>query len=149
MENAIRHLFVPNLVVFGERGIGGARVYRREGTDEELREWTDAVMLLTGCSAVSPGGIAMKCSLGRIEFYRIAEAGFLTLFLFHVRKRVLPLLKGLTYRTGSYGYVPVSELLSLESVLPNRPDLMRIALGQGGVDTVIQSRFEGPDWNLR
>jgi hypothetical protein len=149
MENDIRHLVVPDLPVFGERGIGGARVYRREGTDEELREWNDAVMLLTGCSAVSPGSIAMKCTLGRIEFYRLAEAGFLTLFLFHVRKRVLPLLKGLTYRTGSYGYAPVSELLSLESVFRNRPDLMKIAVGDGGIDTAIQGRFEGPDWSLR
>jgi hypothetical protein len=44
----------------------------------------------------------MKSSLGRIECYRLAEAGFLTLFLFQVRKRVFPPLKGLIYRTGSY-----------------------------------------------
>jgi hypothetical protein len=91
MEGDIQHLVVPDLPVFGKRGSGGARVYRREGTDEEFREWNEAVMLLTGCRAVSPGGVSTRCSLGRIDFYRLAEAGFLTLFLFHVRKRVLPM----------------------------------------------------------
>ena len=33
-----------------------------------------------------------------------------------------------------YGDAPVSELLSLDSVLPNRPDLIKIAVGDVGAD---------------
>ena len=147
MEGDIDHIVVPDLPVFGRRGIGGARVYRQEGTDVESREWTEAVMLLTEGSAVSPGGVAMKCSIGRIQFYRLAEAGLLTLFMFHVRERVLPFWEGLTHRTGAYGYAPVSELQSLQEIVPNRPDLMAIAFGYGERDEAVQSRFEGPDWD--
>jgi hypothetical protein len=112
----------------------GKRVYRREGSDEEVGPWFDAI-----CEAfpddtfVSPGGVSMYAPVSRAGVHKRIKDGKLTLFLFHVVRQERTMfgyqkkLKELPY-----GYIPVSECKAWANELAARPERRAAeAIGDG------------------
>ncbi|MEN9663477.1 MAG: hypothetical protein RL324_2426 [Verrucomicrobiota bacterium] len=85
------------------------RVYRREGSREEVGEWFDTVLRITGPN-VSPGGVCMYADVSRAAVYKAINEGRLTAFGFHVISESRSVL-GFKKRTRElpYIYIPVSE----------------------------------------
>jgi len=117
-----------------------ARIYRREGSQEESSVWFDLLTEIIGPS-VSPGGVGMYCPVSRAAVYKRIKEGKLSIFLFHVTSRTTTLFgKNRILRGNPYGYVPASEARAW------RQELEKRALSQG---TVTEEELEGakPDWS--
>ena len=59
------------------------RVYRREGSQEEIGPWYDKILEIAG-PAISPGGVCMYAKVSRAAVYLAINEGRLTTFGFHV-----------------------------------------------------------------
>ena len=119
---------------------GISRVYRREGTQEEVGPWYEALIELTG-DLVSPGGVAMFCPVSRAAIHKRCREGRLSMFLFHVTSQKFRLFgKALTHRDSPYGFIPVSEAKAWKAELEER------AISQG---IITREELEGsiPDWH--
>ena len=90
----------------------GTRMFRRFGTEDDYREWWDAVCEVCGEEAsVSPGGVSMYARVSRAGVHKRLTDGRLTAFLFHV-------VKGRSSLTGrekldNYG-MPYIEIPGME-----------------------------------
>ena len=87
----------------------GTRMYRAEGSDEEMVVWFDKLHEHFD-RLVSPGGVSIFVPASRAAAYNRIEEGKLTLFLFHVVKVRRTWLGRKSYmRSSPYAYIPVSE----------------------------------------
>lgn len=59
------------------------RIYRREGSSNEIEEWADKVFAVAG-NCVSPGGGVWYAAVSRAGIYKAINEGRLTAFGFHV-----------------------------------------------------------------
>src|SRR5689334_9173252 len=64
----------------------GTRIHRREGSDEEIGAWFDALCEEYPEGLVSPGGVAMYAPVSRTGVHKKLKEGKLTAFCFHVTK---------------------------------------------------------------
>lgn len=89
----------------------GTRMYRKEGSDDEVGAWFDALARsFPGEQFVSPGGVSMYVEVSRAGTHKRMKEGRLTAFLFHVVRQERNLFgyqKKLKQRP--YIYIPVSE----------------------------------------
>jgi hypothetical protein len=93
---------------FGQRD-AETRVYRREGTEDEIVEWYDKIVEVAG-DVVSPGGVCMFAKVSRAAVYLAINEGRLTAFAFHVvteSRSVFGFKK--RRRETPYVFIPVSE----------------------------------------
>lgn len=140
MSTSFPFVEIPNhlLPVIGTPD-GKSRVYRKDGPQEEVAAWMDAVHITFG-PCVSPGGVSMYCPVSRAAVHKRIKEGRLTLFLYHVTHRKTFLFgKKITIRESPYGYIPVSEAKAWRAELEKR------AVEQG---IITQAELEGvrPDW---
>ena len=70
------------LILAGERD-PGTRIFRREGTSDEMAEWFDNLCVPL-VALVSPGGAAAYAQVSRAGVYKRMRAGRLTAFCFHI-----------------------------------------------------------------
>ena len=109
---------------------GGTRIFRREGTIEELREWFDELCEHIG-PCVSPGGAAVYAGVTRAGVHKRLKSGKLTIFCFStVEKRKTFFGKEKTIKDLPTGYIPVSECKAWRAELEERT--ARIAVRKGG-----------------
>ena len=88
----------------------GLRIYRREGSREEIAEWFDTVMEICGGPATSPGGVIGFANVSRAGVYKAINEGRLSAFGFHITKMsrsVFGFKRKL--RESAFIHVPVSE----------------------------------------
>lgn len=140
METVFPFVEVPEELwaVVGEPD-GNSRVYRREGPQEEVGDWFDAVCEIVG-DVVSPGGVSMYCPVSRAAVHKRIREGRLSLFLFHVTsQKNLFFGKTVTHRNTPFGYVPVSEAKAWKRELEER------AVSQGLI-TLKELEGSKPDW---
>ena len=85
------------------------RVYRREGSQDEVGEWYDKIVDIAGPS-VSPGGVCMYAAVSRAAVYKAINEGRLTAFGFHVISASRSIF-GFKKRTREmpYIFIPISE----------------------------------------
>jgi hypothetical protein len=140
MQMAFPFVMVPRelLPIIGKTN-EGARVYRRDGSQEESAAWFDALTEIAG-PTVSPGGVGMYCPVSRAAVYKRVKEGRLSMFLFHVTHQKTTLFgKTRTLRDTPYSYIPVSEARAWRTELEDR------AIRQG---VITREELEGsrPDW---
>ena len=87
----------------------GTRIFRREGTHEEMAEWFDAICEHVG-PTVSPGGAANYAAVTRPGVYKRLRAGTMTAFCFHIIGKTKTLFGGTKkLKELAIVYIPVSE----------------------------------------
>lgn len=90
----------------------GTRLYRRYGTENDSRDWFDAVCeICEGLGSVSPGGVSMYAKVSRPAVHKRLKEGRLTGFLFHIIKdgKFLKHRKKMQDGGFPYCFIPVSE----------------------------------------
>ncbi len=75
----------PDLLRLAGEPDPGTRIYRREGSSDEMAEWFDKVCVPLN-ALVSPGGAAVYAQVSREGVYKRMRAGKLTAFCFHITK---------------------------------------------------------------
>jgi hypothetical protein len=126
------------LPIIGERD-GESRVYRKEGPEEEVAPWLEALTVIIG-DGVSPGGVGMFCPVSRAAIHKRIGEGKLSMFLFHVTHRKTRLFGGMKIvRESPYAFIPISEAKAWKAELEER------AIRHG---LVTREELEGakPDW---
>ena len=117
----------------------GTRRYRRDGSDEDVGPWYDAL-----CDAfphdkfISPGGVSMYAPVSRAGVHKRLKEGKLTVFMFHVvesKRSMFGYQKKLKHLP--YAYIPVSECKAWAKELEGRPQPERDKEAAGDGD------FEG------
>lgn len=63
----------------------GTRIFRREGSSDEMAEWFDGLCVPLN-ALLSPGGAAAYAQVSREGVYKRMRAGRLTAFCFHITK---------------------------------------------------------------
>lgn len=114
-------------------------MYRREGPQEEIPYWQDAVFDVCG-DAVSPGGCAGYVAVSRAAVHQRMKDGKLTCFLFDITHRKRNLFGQVkNVRELAVALVPVSECRAWQKEIEDR------AVAQG---RVTKEELEGdkPDW---
>lgn len=87
----------------------GTRIYRREGTNEEMVQWFDALCEHIG-PTVSPGGAASYARVTRAGVHKRLKSGNLTAFCFHIRGKWTNFLgREKQYKRLALVYIPVKE----------------------------------------
>lgn len=87
----------------------GTRIYRREGSHEEMVVWFDSICEHVG-GCVSPGGAAVYAGVTRAGVYKRLKTGKLTAFCFHLTKEKKTLFGGKkTLKDTPIVYIPTSE----------------------------------------
>lgn len=131
------------LPVFGKRD-AETRVYRREGTAQEVAAWFDKIIEIAG-PAVSPGGVCMYAHVSRAAVYKALNEGRLTAFGFHVisESRSVFGFKKKT-REMPYVYVPVSEAKAWGKVINAKAEAKTLTTedNPGGVDNRTYGKLE-------
>ena len=98
----------------------GTRVFRREGTQEEMAEWFDAICEHVG-PTVSPGGAANYAAVTRPGVYKRMKAGRMTAFCFHIIGKTKTFFGGTRkLKELAIVYVPVSECKAWRKELEER-----------------------------
>ncbi len=88
----------------------GTRLYRREGTANQVEQWFRVVTVLARDGLVSPGGVSMFAPVSRSGVHKRIREGRLTAFAFHVTETKRGLFGGYkTKREIPYVYIPASE----------------------------------------
>jgi hypothetical protein len=131
----------PEAETFIGKRVGNSHVYEKEGSQEELEAWWDALLTLTNDRFVSPGGVLMFCPVSRAAVHRRIKQGQLSAFTFHVTHRILYLFGAelLKTRESPYIYIPVSEAKAWKKELEAR------AIEQGRI-TEAEIVDSHPDW---
>jgi hypothetical protein len=107
----------------------GTRIFRREGTVEEMREWFDKLCEHIG-PTVSPGGAAVYAGVTRAGVNKRLKAGKLTIFCFYTIEKTKTLFgKEKTIKDFPSGYIPVSECKAWRKELEER--IQRIEARKG------------------
>ncbi len=75
----------PELLPLAGEPDEGTRIYRREGSIDEMAEWFDNLCVPLR-ALVSPGGAAVYAQVSREGVYKRMRAGKLTAFCFHITK---------------------------------------------------------------
>jgi hypothetical protein len=75
----------PELLPLAGTADPGTRIYRREGSTDEMVEWFDNLCCPLKAT-VSPGGAAVYAQVTREGVYKRMRAGKLTTFCFHITK---------------------------------------------------------------
>jgi hypothetical protein len=87
----------------------GTRIFRRDGSQDEMTEWFDAVCEHIG-PCVSPGGAAAYAGVTRAGVYRRMKAGGMTAFCFHIVGEKKTFFGGVKrLKQFPLVYIPVSE----------------------------------------
>ena len=87
----------------------GTRIFRREGTVKEMREWFDQLCEHIG-PCVSPGGAAVYAGVTRAGVNKRLKKGKLTIFCFYtIEKRKIFFGREKTIKDFPSGFIPVSE----------------------------------------
>jgi hypothetical protein len=135
METGFPYLTVPEKLrpIIGDAD-PGTRIYRQEGSDEDVGRWFDKLgECFPDDNFVSPGGVSMYVPVSRAGVHKRLKEGKLTIFMFHVveQKRTLfGYQKKLKQRP--YGFIPVSECKAWAEELAARPDRRQAeAFGDG------------------
>lgn len=98
----------------------GTRIFRREGTHEEMAEWFDAICEHVG-PTVSPGGAANYAAVTRPGIYKRLRAGTMTAFCFHIIGKTKTLFGGTKkLKELAIVYIPVSECQAWRKELEQR-----------------------------
>lgn len=88
---------------------GDTRMFKAEGTQEEMCEWFDAMCELD-IHVLSPGGIAAYAGVTRAGVYRRIKSGLLTAFCFAITTKKKTLFGGeKKVREFPIVYIPVEE----------------------------------------
>jgi hypothetical protein len=110
METCPRLLRIPDAI---RPFIGvqepGTRVFRAEGTHDEMATWFDALSAQVG-PCVSPGGAAVYAGVTRPGVYKRLKSGRMTAFCFHITGKKKTLFGGeKKLKQLAIVYIPVSE----------------------------------------
>jgi hypothetical protein len=98
----------------------GTRIYRREGSHEEMTEWFDRLCVPLD-ALVSPGGAAVYAGVTRAGVYKRMRAGKLTAFCFHITQVKKTLFGGRKLlKHDPLVYVPVPECQAWRKELEGR-----------------------------
>jgi hypothetical protein len=115
------------------------RIFRQEGTHEEMTAWFDAVCEHIG-PCVSPGGAANYAAVTRPGVYKRLKAGKLTAFCFHVTGHTKTFFGGTKkLKELALVYIPVDECKAWRKELEAR--LERIG-STGEATTEDESSFK-------
>lgn len=98
----------------------GTRMYRAYGTEDDFKQWAEAVWDITEPEmAVSPGGVSMYARVSRAGVHKRLKEGRLTIFLFHKVKdsKFIKGRKILEEGGRPYGFIPVVECKAWEKEL--------------------------------
>ncbi len=100
----------------------GTRIYRQEGTDEDVGRWFDVLSdFFPDDRFVSPGGVAMFAPVSRAGVHKRLKEGRLTIFMFHVsEQKRTPFVYQKKHKHFPYRYIPVSECKSWAAELAAR-----------------------------
>jgi hypothetical protein len=138
METDFPYLVIPDRLkpIVGEPD-KGTRIFRAEGSDEDVGRWYDAICeAFLDDSFVSPGGVSMYAPVSRAGVHKRLKEGKLTAFMFHVveqKRTMFGYQKKLKHLP--YGYIPVSECKAWARELEARPDRRQAeAVGDGDFD---------------
>jgi len=105
----------------------GTRLYRREGTANQVEQWFRVVNALARDGLVSPGGVSMFAPVSRSGVHKRIREGRLTAFAFHVTETKHGLFGGYkTKRDIPYVYIPASECRAWAEEVKER----KVRLGQ-------------------
>lgn len=100
----------------------GTRIYRAEGTMEDIRAWFESITDAFGVM-VSPGGVTMFAPVSRAAVYKRLKQGNLTGFAFHIVKKSTSIFgRPRVHRESPYFYVPVSECRAWGDLLKSQAD---------------------------
>jgi hypothetical protein len=98
----------------------GTRIFRAEGTHDEMTVWFDALCEHIG-PAVSPGGAAVYSGTTRPGVYKRLNAGKMTAFCFHITGKKKTLFGGeKKLKELPLVYIPVSECKAWKAELEQR-----------------------------
>lgn len=104
----------------------GTRLYRAYGSEDESRQWFDAVFEICAGGAVSPGGAAGYAKVSRPGVHQKLKAGGLTGFVFHVEATSFFGKKKLSEKAKFYCYIPVSECRAWADELQRKRDKIEV-----------------------
>jgi hypothetical protein len=111
----------------------GTRIFRAEGTHDEMATWFDALCEHIG-PAVSPGGAAVYSGTTRPGVYKRLNAGKMTAFCFHITGKKKTLFGGeKKLKELPLVYIPVSECKAWKAELEQRS--ARIIASKGQVES--------------
>jgi hypothetical protein len=100
----------------------GTRIFRREGTVDEMREWFDKLCEHIG-PCVSPGGAAVYAGVTRAGVNKRLKNGKLTIFCFYTVEKTKTLFgREKTIKDFPSGYIPVSECKAWRKELEERQE---------------------------
>lgn len=120
------------------------RVYRREGTDDEIAAWHDKILEVAG-PTVSPGGVCMYAKVSRAAVYKAINEGRLTAFGFHIISESRAVF-GFKKRTRElpYVYIPVSEAKAWGEIIKAKADAKTLTRDEepGWVDSRTLGKLE-------
>jgi len=121
METEIQFVTVPpELAALVGEADPGTRIYRQEGTHDEMVVWFDALCEHIGGS-VSPGGAAVYAGVTRAGVHKRLRVGKLTAFCFHITKEKKTLFGGKkTLKDGPIIFIPTSECQDWRKELEGR-----------------------------
>lgn len=125
MKSDFPYLVIPDRLkpIVGEPD-PGTRIYRKEGSDDEVGPWYEAICeCFPDDSFVSPGGVGMFAGVSRPAVHKRLKDGKLTAFLFHVTSAAQSIFGyQKKIKLSPYGYIPVSECKAWDEELKKRPD---------------------------
>ena len=103
----------------------GTRIFRREGSVKEMREWFDKLCEHIG-PCVSPGGAAVYAGVTRAGVNKRLKAGKLTIFCFYTIEKAKTFFgKEKTIKDFPSGYIPVSECKAWRKDLEERVERIK------------------------
>ena len=127
----------------------GTRIYRREGSYDEMVIWFDALCEhIGGC--VSPGGAAVYAGVTRAGVYKRLKAGKLTAFCFHITKEKQTLFGGKRLlKEEPLVYIPSAEAKSWRLELEARATRLEKLRAIMEEDEAALEETDGneADWN--
>ncbi len=129
---------VELLPVIGEQ-IENTRVYEKEGPEEEVGPWYEAIAEVVG-GCLSPGGVCAIAQVSRAAVHKRMKEGRLTAFLFTVTERRTNLFgNNKKVRQDPYVMIPDSEAKAW------RIDNYRRAMDQGRISE-LEMENSLPEW---
>ena len=129
----------------------GTRIFRREGTETEMRDWFDKLCEHIG-PCVSPGGAAVYAGVTRAGVNKRLKAGKLTIFCFYTIEKTKTLFgKEKTIKDFPSGYIPVSECRAWRKELEERIERIEARKGPNPMtadDEAALAEAEGDDGDV-
>ena len=142
MDSAFPFVKVPKeAMAFVGELLPGTHIYRKDGPEDDIGPWGDAVFEVVG-RCLSPGGVATRVGVSRAAVHQRLKEGNLTGFFFystHGRRTLFGGKKRQPKRIARVGFIPVSECIAWRKELEER------AIERG---LITDEELEGrrPDW---